>query len=319
MGTRFEAVLFGEPEREVRAAGEAALDEIEHLHDTLNLFSKDSFLSFLNARAFSRPVRVDPDLFDLLVLCNEVNRQSRGAFDITVGALMACWGFHGGEPASPLEEELDRTRANLGCAHLILDREEGTVRFLKPYMRLDLGAVAKGYALDRAVEILKLEGIKSALLHGGTSSIAALGAPPGEAAWKVALRHPRGDGALIKVVALKDAALSVSAQHGRAFVEGGKRYGHVMDPRTGAPAQGAVFSAVLSASAALGDAWSTALLASGRLGLKTLTEAGVLTALLCEEEAKGLRTTLAGPASEHFKEPKSEPGIQEDDHADERS
>jgi thiamine biosynthesis lipoprotein len=304
MGTRFEAVLFGADEVEMRSAGEEALDEIDALNDRLDLFRKDSFLSFLNAMAYSKPVRMDAELFELLALCQKVTQDSDGAFDITVGSLMTCWGFHQGSPGTPVKAELEQTIESVGFELLDLDHDNLSVRFLRPGMRLDFGAVAKGFALDRAGEILKDRGIQSALLHGGTSSILALGAPPGAQAWRVGVRDPRKKDALLRVGELVDCAFSVSAPHGRAFEQDGKTMGHVMDPVTGAPADSATLVAAICPSAALADAWATALLVAGPERFGALVQkVGWMTALLLRMDGLGSGIEIQGPCKERFKQP----------------
>ena len=143
MGTRFELALFGGLESDLRAAGEEALDEIELLSEALDLFRRDSFLSFLNEHAHTRPVRVDADLFDLFEICKKVHQASEGYFDVTAGSLMACWGFHGAGPKAPLEGRLGRSLETVGFDHVELDPAERTVRYKKPGLRLDFGAVAR--------------------------------------------------------------------------------------------------------------------------------------------------------------------------------
>jgi thiamine biosynthesis lipoprotein len=244
MGTRFELVLPGRDEVRERAAGEAALEAVAECEQRLSLFRPGSLLSLVNREASARPVALDPDTFALLELCARCWRESDGAFDAAQGARMAQLGFRGQAPAAgPVA----------GFEAVALDPRTCRVRFTAPGVQLDLGGVAKGHALDAAVEVLREAGVEQALLHGGTSTVVALGAPPGLAGWRVALE--RGGGA--PVVELRDAALAVSAQHGRRNERG---EGHVLDPRSGCPASDDRVAAVIAPRGALADAWSTALL-----------------------------------------------------------
>lgn len=264
MGTRFELVLEGESESRLRAAGEEAVREIRHWHDMLSCFDPGSLVSRVNAVAHERPVPVGPELMGLLVACRGVHEASGGAFDVAAGALMHAWGFR--EPWAPLDE----ARASVGMDLVELDEGACTVRFTRPGVRLDFGGVGKGAALDAAAGVLRDHGVASAFLHGGTSSVAAIGeplltppttpppSPRGEGAgWSVAIAPPPGSGLSHHLVRLVNESLSVSAPHGRMSQEG---VGHVMDPRSGSPVRGASTAAVVAPSAVSAEAWSTALL-----------------------------------------------------------
>lgn len=283
MATRFEVLLHGERETTLRAAADEALDEIERLDAQLSIYNPASELSGINARAALGPVRVEPGLFRLLADALRLSRASAGAFDITVAPLMRCWGFMRDTGRLPDPVALAGARDCVGAGRVILDEREFTVRFARPGVMLDLGSIGKGYALDRAAERLREAGVSSAFLHGGTSTVCALGAPPDADAWKVALPQPgfgeqtREPGAprlihapdpgqFLAVVPLTNEALSVSAVWGKAFEAGGRIYGHVIDPRRGEPVEGASLAAVVLPSATESDALSTALLVEGPSG-----------------------------------------------------
>lgn len=254
MGSRFEVVVAGSDGRHLRAAGESALEEIEEQDLRLSLFRRDSLLSRINARAAARPVRLDPDLHDLLETCREVHAASEGAFDVTVAPLMREWGFHPRDAAA--------TEAPLGMEGVHLDPADASVRFDRSGLALDLGAIGKGHALDLAADRLREAGIDRAFLHGGTSAVVAIGAPPGRTGWRVRIRS--GTRAPDLVATLRDRSLCVSAPRGRTVERDGSTLGHVLDPRNRRPARGTATVAVLAPSARLADAWSTALLVLGR-------------------------------------------------------
>lgn len=255
MATRFELVLVpafadggagDEDEARARAAGEAALAAIERCDAEWSAFASSSFLAHLNRTAASRAVALDADQFELLAICDDVARASGGAFDPTVAPLVR---------ALDRREELDAASAaeRVGWRHVLLDREARTVRFARPGVALDLGGIAKGHALELAKRELRAAGIRSALLHGGTSSVVAFGAPPKRPGWRVELEG----GSDAPWVELCDAALSVSAQHGRTLADGS---GHVLDPRLKSSVASAATVAVVHADARYAEAWSTALL-----------------------------------------------------------
>ncbi|MFO1496994.1 MAG: FAD:protein FMN transferase [Verrucomicrobiota bacterium] len=290
MATRFELVLHGESVISLRAAAEEAIHEIERLHAQLSLYSPASEVSSINARAARQAVPVEPRLFALLQRAQQIHRATEGAFDITVAPLIRCWGFMGGGGALPTPAQLAEARAKVGMDRIILDEGRSTIRFASEGMMIDLGSIGKGYALEVAAETLAEAGVQNALLHGGTSTVCAMGTPVGAETWKVAIDAPpriRPDETVpsepnrpLAIVALKDEALSVSGVHGKCFSSDGKIYGHVIDPRTGIPTQSALLAAVALPSPTETDAYSTALLIGGmpqhtriaglRAGMRTL-------------------------------------------------
>jgi FAD:protein FMN transferase len=282
MATRFEVVLYGEDPVALRAAGEEALNEVERLEAQLSLYKPTSEIAHLNRRAGKESVRVEPGLFRLIQHAKQLWELTGGAFDITIAPLMRCWGLMGGEGKVPTREELESARAIVGMQHVQLDPAEFTVRFDVPGLALDLGAIGKGYAVEQAADILRQAGINSALFHGGTSTVYALGALPNGNAWKVAIQHPDQELATVRldkekptstlaVVELKDEALSVSAVWGKFFRVGKRIYSHIMDPRTGQPVSHAALSAIILPSATETDALSTALLVAGISGHKGIS------------------------------------------------
>jgi thiamine biosynthesis lipoprotein len=262
MATRFECVLVGRDDRALRAAGEEALDEIQRIEAQLSLYKPESQIAQINARAAEERVRVSPDIFALLLWAREFWEVSGGSFDPTIAPLVRCWGFMKGNGARPKDEEIAAARALVGMEKVEWDRTNCTIRFARSGMMLDLGSIGKGYALDRAVEILRDAGVENALLHGGTSTIIALGADE-NSPWKIAIENPHAATEAEKVVAvveLKNESLSVSAIWGKYFELEGKLLGHVIDPRTGWPAANTLLGAVILESATATDALSTAVL-----------------------------------------------------------
>lgn len=276
MNTRFELVLHGSNPVALRAAGEEALEEIRRLEARLSIFRPESELAHVNARAAREPVRVSAEVFSFLERARALSTASGGAFDPTVGPLLRCWGLLGAGPARvPDAAELAAARRAVGMELVELDAAAFTVRFRHPEVQLDPGAIGKGFAVEQAIMLLREAGVASALLHGGTSSAAAIGTPPDGEAWQVAVElppHLRKPGEPpLAVASLRNEAMSVSAVWGKGFSAGGRTLGHVMDPRTGQPAQGAVLSAVVLPSATETDALSTALLVAGEPGIEGLS------------------------------------------------
>lgn len=297
MATRFEIVLHGENPVALRAAGEEALDEIDRLENRLSLYRPGSEIARVNAKAAQAPVRVTPDVFALLQHAKKLHAESEGAFDITIAPLVRCWGFMGGTGKMPRPEAVAEARASVGMDLVELNGADFTVRFAREGVMLDLGAIGKGYAVERASEILRDAGVTSALLHGGTSTIQAIGHPPKAEAWKIALPRPQvspgNEPETLATVPLKDEAMSVSAIWGRSFQAAGRTFGHVLDPRTGQPATNAMMAVVILPSATETDALSTALLTLGPRGHDAIANLrpGMRTLLMTErEDSSGIET-----------------------------
>ena len=254
---------------------EFVFDEKEHAYflngkpmlgctSVLGVIAKPALIQW----AANEAVKVTPAVFALLEQAQKISAETGGAFDITIGPLVRCWGFLDGNGQLPDQDSLADARAKVGMHLVQLDACNQTVRFLREGVMLGLGAVGKGYAIDQAAEVLREAGVPNALLHGGTSSIYAIGHPPESDSWMVAIDDPRDPAAPpIASVPLRDESLSVSAVWGRSFSSAGKTYGHVLDPRTGRPTAGALLAAIVLPSGTHADALSTALLTLGPQGI----------------------------------------------------
>jgi FAD:protein FMN transferase len=263
MGSLFEVILRGEDRTQLEAAACEALDEVERLERQLSHYLPASDLCDLHRRAAHEAVRVEPDLFRLLQRAAALSQATDGAFDITAGPLVRCWGFLAKQGRVPAPEEIETALNRVGMRHVDLDEEAQTVRFRQPGIELHLGAIGKGYAVERAARLLRDREVRGALVHGGNSSIAAVGMGPGEQPWHVGLRHPEIADERLAAIALEDCALSTSGSTGDYFEAGGRRYSHLIDPRTGWPAEGLLSVSVVAPSATDSDALSTAFFIMG--------------------------------------------------------
>jgi thiamine biosynthesis lipoprotein len=270
MGTRFELVMHGGDRVRLRAAGEEALAEIARLDRQLSRYDRASDISWINTHAAEAPVVVEPRLFELLDRCQRLSAATEGAFDITVGALLDTWRVTRDTTACgarPDEAIWEAARRTTGFEHMRLDAACRTVSFDRRGMVVDLGAAGKGYAIDAAVEVLRGHGVAHALIHGGTSSVHALGCSPDGMGWRIAWNMP---GDTRRQFMLSDGALSVSAAHGKAFTIDGRQFGHVIDPRRGHPATAAHAAVVTGPASFECDALSTALLVQGASWVRVL-------------------------------------------------
>ena len=259
MACRFEITLHSQDPRFVPHA-QLALNQIDRIEAALTVFRDTSELVDVNRRAAREPVAVDDSLFNLLARCDRMSCETDGAFDITTTPLSRCWGFLRREGRVPTAAEIEAALASVGLRHVELDAHLSTVRFLRPGIELNLGAVGKGYALDEVGATLRAGGAQHALLSAGRSSLLALGGR--HRGWQIDIASPRRESPLARVW-LKNAALGTSGAGEQFVLIDGQRYGHVLDPRTGHPAQGVLSASVICASAADADALSTAFFVAG--------------------------------------------------------
>jgi thiamine biosynthesis lipoprotein len=260
---------YGKDRRKVERAVEDAFRAMERVQDVADRYREGSELYAVNREASEGEVAVSDDLWAMLQVALEVYRSTGGAFDVTVGPLVDLWDVRGkaerGGPP-PSREEIERVLPLVGMDKLDLDPVRRTVRFKVPGMSLDLGGLAKGYALDRAVDALRAEGVNSFVVNMVSTS-AVVGEKPrlaGGPGWKVAVQNPRGEGFLGVLNFTSDAVVSTSGDYQRYFEYEGVRYHHILDPRTGYPASGLASLTVLGGTDGVhSDAYSTALFILG--------------------------------------------------------
>ena len=282
MGSAYSVVVYGEDRTRMEEAVDAAFAEVQRLDQMLSNYKPESELSEINRYAGERPVAVTQEMFDLLSACVEYSRESEGAFDITVGPLMKVWGFYKGTGRLPHRAEILGAMERVGYRNIVLDAPHRTVRFAKEGTELDPGGIGKGYAVDRMVDVLKQYGIRTALVSASGSSIYGLGTPPDERGWKVEIRDPKNEKKSVAEVYLKDESMSTSGNYEKFFRAEGRIYSHIMDPRTGWPAQGVLSVSAITPHTTDSEAWTKPLFVNGPAWARKHKPAG-LRAFFCED------------------------------------
>jgi len=262
MACRFEVTLPTSEQIGISAATEA-LDEVDRLEAQLTVFRDSSEVSHVNRHAAIEPVKISRSLFDLFVLCKHLHAETGGAFDITSGPLTRCWGFFKREARFPDRNEIAAALSSVGTNKLQLDESANTIHFAEPGLEINLGSIGKGYALDQAAQLLTSK-VNTALLNAGASSMRAIGSGDRGKGWVVGLRHPRSKFKRLGVLRLRDCALSTSGNEEQFFDYDGRRYSHIIDPRSGWPAEGVTSVSVVAPTGALSDALATGFFVGGR-------------------------------------------------------
>jgi thiamine biosynthesis lipoprotein len=267
MAVEFQVLLNAGDADQPPEAAITALDLLAPLEAQLTVYRDTSEVSRLNREAASGAVAVERRLYQLLQTAQRIAAETAGAYDATSGPLSKVWGFYRRQGRMPSESEIAAALQCVGYQKLTLSATDHTVHFQCSGMELNLGGIGKGYALDRMSEVLLREGNSDFLLHGGQSSVLARGSRAGAAAeargWTIGLAHPLRPGQRLAEFRLHNRALGTSGSGTQFFHFQGKRYGHILDPRTGRPAEGILSSTVLAPTAAEADALSTAFYVGG--------------------------------------------------------
>ncbi len=258
-------ILYGtEPARMEMAVNEA-FAEARRIDEMLSVYRPESEWSRINRHAADCEVAISDEAFQLLSRCLEYSRLSEGAFDISVGPLIKAWGFSRGTGRLPDRAEVAATLAKVGFQNVHLNHGARAVRFDRSGMEINPGGIGKGYAVDRMVDILRQEGFDTALVLASGSSIYGMGAPPTEPkGWCVDILHPGNARRSVSKVFLKNISLSTSGGSEQSFWAEGRFYSHLIDPRTGYPAQGMLSASVLAPSALDSEAWTKPCFVNGR-------------------------------------------------------
>jgi len=249
MATTFEVIVQHEDRTYAQQAADAAFREVDRIEGALSRFLETSDVTQINHLPAGTPLYVTLDTFECLRISAEMHSQTEGAFDITVGFLVDCWRDEEKKPRTPSAEELQFALDHTGADLILLDEPTCAMALLASPMRIDLGGVGKGYAVDRMADLLKEWSVDRALIHGGFSSVLALDAPEGVQGWPVTLSHPKDRSRTL--ARLQVSHISVSGS-------GLEKGHHIIDPRTGRPAESKLAAWSIVPDAARGDALSTA-------------------------------------------------------------
>lgn len=262
MACTWSVIMNPGPPRQVMVASDA-LDRVHAVEHQLTVYRDDSEMARINRLAAETPQTLPADLFEFITHCRDLWADTAGAFDPAMGALIQLWRSARKSNRVPDQAEVSTALAATGLQHVHLNASQSTIAYDTPGIQLDFGAIGKGYAIDQALAHLLAEGLTDCLIHGGHSSLAAHGAHGGHAGWPVGIKNPLFTEQRYATLLLRDQAMSTSGSNVQFFRHHGKRYGHILDPRTGWPAQGLLSVTVVAPQAADADALSTAFYVMG--------------------------------------------------------
>jgi thiamine biosynthesis lipoprotein len=291
MGTTLQLTVLGPDEKVLEAALSAARAELQRVEDVFTTW-RESELTRLNASAGKGPFKVSPEQVKLIGRSLEIGKLTRGAFDVTFYSVGKLWNFKAKPPKLPSKEEIAAALKKVGYAKVKVDPRANTVE-LPAGTRIGLGGIAKGYGVDRAMAVIMKRGIRHALVNAG-GDLKALGTKHGKP-WDIAIKHPRDRERVLAVLPVSNVCVVTSGDYERFFVHEGKRYHHILDPRTGYPSQGCMSVTVTAPDAAFADALATALCVLGvKEGLEVVDSLRRVEAILVDLDggvhfSKGLK------------------------------
>lgn len=259
MGTAINVELWHEDPEQGRAQIHAVMDEMHRIDDLMSTYKSDSELSRVNASAATVPVPVSNELLSLIEHALEFSEITHGSFDITYASAGQYYNYRKGR--KPDSRQLAAALPAISYHHVRLDPVRSTVQFLRSGVRIDLGGIAKGYAVDRSIAILKEGGVRNALVSAGgdTRVIGRHWDHP----WKVGIRDPRNRDGMVSIIPLEDAAISTSGDYERFFEEDGVRYHHILNPGTGQSSSEVHSTSIIGGNATDTDALSTSVFVMG--------------------------------------------------------
>jgi thiamine biosynthesis lipoprotein len=283
MGTVVRVELWSDDESAGKAAIAAVMEEMRRIDRTMSTYKEDSDVSLVNHNAAQRPVTISGELFQLIARSLRMSELTGGAFDITYASAGQLYDFR--RKIRPSEEALAKALPAINYHHVLLDRKESTVRFSQARVRIDLGGIAKGHAVDRCIALLQARGVKQAIVSaGGDSRI--IGDHHGRP-WIVGIRDPRQEGKVVAALPLSDAAVSTSGDYERYFEANGVRYHHIINPSNGRPVNGVRSVTVVGSDSTTMDALSTSVFVMGvKKGMALVEQLADVEAVIVDADGK---------------------------------
>jgi thiamine biosynthesis lipoprotein len=297
MGTILDITLWHSDPDEAKKILRRSVQEVHRLEGILSHYDPQSSLSLFNSQAGKGKIKIDRELFRLLALATDLSLRTSGYFDVTVGPLVSLWEQAGEKGIIPAQQLLSRTLNLVGFQKLKLYKT-GEAELVNKGMKIDPGGIGKGFAVDRIIEILREAGVKSALINFGGSSIYALGGPPGEKGWTIGIEGT--DDRLVGAIRLRDQALSTSRSMGRSWEIEGRRFGHLINPKSGIPVKEPRSATAIAASATEAEALTKPIVLLGRRGMALTKNFPQTTSLLISEDGE-IHLSDGFVSATHFK------------------
>ncbi|MCP4411875.1 MAG: FAD:protein FMN transferase [Gammaproteobacteria bacterium] len=283
MGTKVTIRFWLDDMEKVNLAKEAVIAEMHRINNTMSPFIPDSLLSTINTSAADAPLNISDELFELIERSIKISDMTKGAFDITFSSVGYLYDYRLKQKPSSLQ--LEKVLPLINYQSIILDKNNNSIFFSQSGVKIDLGGIAKGLAVDNCINILKDYGVKDASVTAGGDTF-VLGDNNGKM-WQIGIRHPRAESKLISILPLADTAVSTSGDYERFFIEDGKRYHHILNPKTGKSVSSVQSVTIIADNSTLADALSTSVFVLGvKQGLQLVESLNNVSAIIVDNKGK---------------------------------
>lgn len=284
MGSRFEITVVAEDSITANNHIDAAVLEITRIENLISSWDKNSQTSEINRNAGIQPIKIDAELFNLIERALGISKLTDGAFDISYASMDRIWKFDGSMKAMPSNEEIQNAVAKVGFENILLNKDSSTVFLKTKGMKIGFGAIGKGYAADKAKALLIEKGVTSGIINA-SGDMNTWGKQPDGSEWKVAITNPLNKNKAFALLPISNGAVVTSGNYEKYVTFEGKRYSHIIDPRTGLPSSGIISVTVFAPKAELADALATSVFVMGKeVGLDRINQLPKIECIIIDEE-----------------------------------
>ncbi|WP_428979177.1 FAD:protein FMN transferase [Flavobacterium cupriresistens] len=286
MGSRFDITIVAQDSLTAETRINETIAEITRIENLISDWKSDSQVSEVNQNAGIRAVKVDKEVFDLTKRAIAISKMTNGAFDISFAAMEKVWKFDGSMTEIPTPEQIKKSVEKVGYKNIVLDSIQSTIFLQLPGMKIGFGSIGKGYAADKAREVMEAKGIKAGIVNA-SGDLTTWGKQPNGKAWTIGITNPFDTEKFVKIVPLKSEAVTTSGDYEKFVELNGKRYSHIINPITGYPATGLVSVTVFGPSAEMANGFSTSLIVLGKeSGLQLINQYPEYSCMMITDKGK---------------------------------
>ncbi|WP_053978370.1 FAD:protein FMN transferase [Mangrovimonas xylaniphaga] len=295
MGSRFDISVVAKTQEQADGYIDAAVEEISRIEKLISSWDSNSQTSKINANAGIQPVEVDRELFDLIKRAIEISKLTQGAFDISYASMDNIWKFDGSMKTMPSEEEITQSVSKVGYQHIKLNESNNSIFLDTKGMKIGFGAIGKGYAADKAKQLLRDLGVEAGIINA-SGDMNTWGRQPNGELWNIAITNPLNKDKVFAMLPMDNQAIVTSGNYEKFVKFNGVRYAHIIDPRTGYPSTGIISVSVMAPKAELADALATSVFVMGKeVGLDFINQLNGVECIIIDEQGNIFYSNLIKP------------------------